>query len=61
MFSVLGRSSATEKLYDENESSMDEIGSFGKPFSSQTLVKRQALDQFFWSMHLETDIVRSSK
>lgn len=28
MFSILGRSSATEKLYDENESSMDEIGDF---------------------------------
>lgn len=27
-FQVLGRSSATEKLYDESESSMDEIGSF---------------------------------
>ena len=27
-FSVLGRSSETEKLYDASESSMDEIGSF---------------------------------
>ena len=30
MFSVLGRSSSTEKLYDMAESSMDEIGDFGK-------------------------------
>lgn len=29
-FSVLGRSSSTEKLYDMEESSMDEIGDFGK-------------------------------
>ena len=30
MFSVLGRSSSTEKLYDMEESSMDEIGDFGQ-------------------------------
>jgi argininosuccinate synthase len=28
MFSVIGRWSDTEKLYDESESSMDEIGDF---------------------------------
>lgn len=37
MFSVLGRSSSTEKLYDMEESSMDEIGDFGKLLTSCTL------------------------
>jgi argininosuccinate synthase len=39
---VLGRSSRTEKLYDESESSMDEIGSF-EPNETGGFIKVQAI------------------
>lgn len=39
---VLGRSSQTEKLYDESESSMDEIGSF-EPSETGGFIKVQAI------------------
>ena len=39
---VLGRSSRTEKLYDESESSMDEIGSF-EPSETGGFIKVQAI------------------
>ncbi|KEF52737.1 argininosuccinate synthase [Exophiala aquamarina CBS 119918] len=39
---VLGRSSKTEKLYDEQESSMDEIGSF-EPNETGGFIKVQAI------------------
>ena len=39
---VIGRSSQTEKLYDESESSMDEIGSF-EPVESGGFIKVQAI------------------
>jgi argininosuccinate synthase len=39
---VLGRSSQTEKLYDESESSMDEIGSF-EPVETGGFIKVQAI------------------
>ncbi|KAI9683161.1 MAG: argininosuccinate synthetase [Trizodia sp. TS-e1964] len=41
-FSVLGRSSATEKLYDASESSMDEIGSFA-PSDTTGFISVQAI------------------
>lgn len=39
---ILGRSSETEKLYDESESSMDEIGSF-EPSETGGFIKVQAI------------------
>lgn len=39
---ILGRSSQTEKLYDESESSMDEIGSF-EPNETGGFIKVQAI------------------
>ena len=42
MFSVLGRSSATEKLYDMEESSMDEIGDFA-PSETSGFIGVQAI------------------
>ena len=39
---VLGRSSKTEKLYDESESSMDEIGSF-EPVETGGFIKVQSI------------------
>ncbi|KAI9851801.1 MAG: argininosuccinate synthetase [Thelocarpon superellum] len=42
-FSVLGRSSATEKLYDESESSMDEIGSSFQPVDTTGFIAVQAI------------------
>ncbi|EXJ59280.1 argininosuccinate synthase [Cladophialophora yegresii CBS 114405] len=39
---VMGRSSQTEKLYDESESSMDEIGSF-EPVETGGFIKVQAI------------------
>jgi argininosuccinate synthase len=39
---ILGRSSQTEKLYDESESSMDEIGSF-EPSETGGFIKVQAI------------------
>ncbi|RDW80237.1 argininosuccinate synthetase C-terminal-containing protein [Coleophoma cylindrospora] len=41
-FSVLGRSSDTEKLYDESESSMDEIGDFD-PAATSGFITVQAI------------------
>ncbi|KAI4130916.1 MAG: hypothetical protein LQ347_003200 [Umbilicaria vellea] len=41
-FSVLGRSSETEKLYDVSESSMDEIGSF-EPSETSGFISVQAI------------------
>ncbi|MCJ1234189.1 argininosuccinate synthetase [Varicellaria rhodocarpa] len=41
-FSVLGRSSSTEKLYDMSESSMDEIGSF-EPSETSGFIGVQAI------------------
>ena len=41
-FSVIGRSSATEKLYDMSESSMDEIGSFA-PQDTTGFISVQAI------------------
>ena len=41
-FSVLGRSSETEKLYDMSESSMDEIGSF-EPSETSGFISVQAI------------------
>lgn len=41
-FSVLGRSSETEKLYDETESSMDEIGDF-RPEDTTGFISVQAI------------------
>ncbi|CCU81925.1 hypothetical protein BGHDH14_bgh00906 [Blumeria hordei DH14] len=41
-FLVLGRSSDTEKLYDENESSMDQIGSFS-PADTTGFIAVQAI------------------
>ena len=41
-FSVLGRSSGTEKLYDMSESSMDEIGSF-EPSDTTGFIAIQAI------------------
>lgn len=39
---VVGRSSKTEKLYDANESSMDEIGAF-EPFETGGFIKVQGI------------------
>lgn len=39
---IMGRSSQTEKLYDESESSMDEIGSF-EPVETGGFIKVQAI------------------
>ncbi len=42
LFSVLGRSSETERLYDMSESSMDEIGSFA-PSDTTGFISVQAI------------------
>ena len=42
MFSVLGRWSDTEKLYDASESSMDEIGDFA-PSDTTGFISVQAI------------------
>ncbi|KAI9885143.1 MAG: 1-pyrroline-5-carboxylate dehydrogenase [Watsoniomyces obsoletus] len=42
-FSVLGRSSATESLYDATESSMDEIGSSFEPADTTGFIAVQAI------------------
>lgn len=42
MYSVLGRWSDTEKLYDMSESSMDEIGDF-KPEDTTGFISVQAI------------------
>lgn len=39
---ILGRSSETGRLYDESESSMDEIGSF-EPSETEGFIKVQAI------------------
>ncbi|KAI9745778.1 MAG: argininosuccinate synthetase [Candelina submexicana] len=52
-FAVLGRSSQTEKLYDMNESSMDEIGDFA-PSDTSGFISVQAIRlKKYGSMKLE--------